>query len=67
MFFKKIKNRQFDHVPRFYDPSKDETEKRKKKLRFRTDSSIRKKSRLPVMMILLLLIIIYFAIKLNSM
>ena len=67
MFFKRTQNKQFDHVPRFYDPTQDESDKRKKKLKFRTNSGIKKRTKIPFMLILLLVIIIYFAVKLNSM
>ncbi len=66
MFFKRTQNRRFDHIPRFYNPEDDVQEKRKKKLKFRVDASIKKKSKIPVMPLLLLAIIIYFFIKLNG-
>lgn len=66
MFFKRVKNKKFDHIPRFYNPNDDVTEKRKKKLKFRVDAGIKKKSKIPIMPLLLLAVIIYFFIKLNG-
>ncbi len=67
MFFKRTKNKVFDHLPRFYKPEEDEVEKRKRKLKFRANTKIKKRRNIPIMLIVLLGIIIYFFIKLNSM
>ena len=67
MFFKRTKNRVFDHVPRFYNPAEDEQEKRKKKLKFRIDPKIKKRTKIPVTLLILLGVIIYFVVKLSSM
>ena len=48
MFFKKINNKNFDYIPRFYNPEDDKMEKRKKKLNFRSDSKTRKINKVPI-------------------
>lgn len=66
MFFKKINHKDYSYIPRFYKPEEDKAERRKKKLKFRTDSTIRKKNRVPFLLLVFLGIIIYFLIKLNG-
>ena len=66
MFFKKINNKNFDYIPRFYNPEDDNLEKRKKKLKFRSDLKIRKKNKLPIYLLVFVLVIIYFIVKLNG-
>jgi ATP/ADP translocase len=66
MFFKKIQNRKFDHIPRFYNPDDDKEEKRKKKLKFRVDAGLKRKTKSPILFIVFLLVIIYFIVKLSG-
>ena len=58
MFMKKPTHRKFDYTPQFYDPLKDEEERKKRKLGF---SSYRKnigKKQNPIKNILLIIIVI---------
>jgi len=66
MFFKKINNKNFDYIPRFYNPEDDKMEKRKKKLNFRSDSKTRKINKVPIYLLVFVLVIIYFIVKLNG-
>ncbi|MDA3861228.1 MAG: hypothetical protein PF445_08365 [Melioribacteraceae bacterium] len=66
MFFRKVENKQFDHIPRFYNPDDDIVDKRKRKLKFRVDSKLKKKSRFPIMLVLFIIVIIYFIVKLKG-
>jgi len=62
MLMKKPKHRIFDYEPRFYDPSKDETEKKKKRLSFKTSHS-RRKSKSNIFLIALIILVLYFIIN----
>lgn len=67
MFMKKPRHRIFDYEPRFYNPKKDETEKRKKKLGFRSarqHSSLKRRNNLVWIVLFLLTIVVY--LKLNG-
>lgn len=67
MFMKKPTHRVFDYPPRHYNPQSDETEKRKKKLGFRSarkHSNVKRKNNLIWILLLLLTIIVY--LKLNG-
>lgn len=66
MFFKKIKNREFDYIPRFYKPEEDQEERRKKRLKFRVDTSLKRKTKSPLLLVVFLIVIIYFIIKLSG-
>lgn len=66
MFFKKIKNRKFDHIPRFYNPEEDQEKKRKKRLNFRVDSGLKRKTKSPLLFIVFFIVIIYFIVKLSG-
>ncbi|PIQ07713.1 MAG: hypothetical protein COW71_15155 [Ignavibacteriales bacterium CG18_big_fil_WC_8_21_14_2_50_31_20] len=66
MFFKKINNKNFDYIPRFYNPEDDKMEKRKKKLNFRSDSKTRKINKVPIYLLVFVLVIIYLIVKLNG-
>ncbi|MFA8343769.1 MAG: hypothetical protein ACEPO8_12435 [Rhodothermaceae bacterium] len=59
---KKPKHRSFDYEPRFYDPAKDEVEKKKNRLSFRS-SRMRKKGKSNVFLIALILLVLYFMIN----
>ncbi len=66
MFFKKKQHRIFDYPPRFYDPEKDESVRRKRKLKFRTYSHARKKTKPIIIWIVLIAMIIFLYIKFGS-
>ena len=66
MFFKKINNKNFDYIPRFYNPEDDKMEKRKKKLNFRSDSKTRKINKVTIYLLVFVLVIIYLIVKLNG-
>jgi len=64
---KKPKYRKFDYQPRFYNPETDETEKRKKKLGFRSArETAQTKVKNPLITIILIIIIILIIAKLSS-
>jgi hypothetical protein len=67
MFFKKIKNKQFDYFPRFYNPAEDKDLKRKQRLRFSVNSKVKRKNKSPFMLLLFVILIIYFIIRLSNM
>lgn len=63
MFMKKPSHRVFDYPPRFYNPLKDEEEKKKKRLGFRSyRRQTKKKGSLigTILLFVLILIAIYF-------
>jgi len=63
---KKPKYRKFDYQPRYYNPETDETEKRKKKLGFRSARKrAQSKVKTPLVTIILIIIIILLIIKLS--
>ena len=66
MFFKKTRHRVFDYTPRFYDPEKDEIERRKRKLKFSSNRSIKRKTKSPVIWIAIIIMIIYLIVKFGS-
>lgn len=66
MFIKKPAHRKFDYQPRYYDPKDDKTEKRKRKLGFRTNKSFKGSKNLPIAYIIMLLVILYFFLKFNG-
>lgn len=66
MFFKKPRHRVFDYPPRFYDPSKDENERRKRKLKFSSNRSIKSKKKSPIIWIAIIAMILYLLIKFGS-
>jgi len=61
---KKTKNKVFEYQPRFYKPEEDEVERRKRKLKFRSNQSLRKKSRSPIIWIVIIGIVIFVYLKL---
>ena len=66
MFFKRTPHRTFDYPPRFYDPEKDETERRKRNLRFRSNKLYRRKTKSPVIWLVIVLAIIYLIVKFSG-
>ena len=62
---KRPKHRVFDYPPRFYDPSKDEQERRKRRLGFSQMRSYNKKKKSPVIWLLFILVIVFVIIKLT--
>ncbi len=63
MIMKFPKHKTFNYVPRYYDPMKDEDERRKRRLKFH--SSIHAKSPrsiLITLVLLVLIIIVYFSL-----
>jgi len=63
MFFKKTSNRVFDYPPRFYNPEKDELEKRKRKLQFSSQRKVNRKKKSPIVWIILIIMIVYIYLK----
>ncbi len=65
MFIKKAKHRVFDYQPRYYDPSKDENEKRKRKLGFRSNLRRSSNKKSLIMLIIMILFILYLLLTFN--
>ncbi len=63
MFMKKPSHKVFDYIPRHYDPLKDEEERRKRKLRFQSQSHLRRKTKSPLIWVILAVMILYLLIK----
>ena len=63
MFFKKIKPRKFEYIPRFYDPSKDKDRLKQNRINFGKRNS---KKRSSLIWLILLIIVLYFYIRLDS-
>lgn len=59
LFMKRPKPKKFDYQPRYYDPSKDKDEIRKRRLGFRSNFRESTKKKSPLLYILLLFIILY--------
>ncbi len=66
MFIKKAKHRVFDYQPRYYDPSKDENEKRKRKLGFRSNLRRNSNKKSLIMLIIMILFILYLFLTFNK-
>lgn len=66
MFFKRIKPREFDYTPRFYDPEKDPEEKIRQKLGFNRKRRLKRKERSPLYWLILLIIVFYIYLKLSG-
>lgn len=66
MFMKKPKHRIFDYEPRFYDPTKDEREKLKRRMGFaRYRKSIGKRHS-PIKIVLIILVVLLGYLKLTG-
>lgn len=57
MFMRKPQYRRFEYTPRYYDPNKDENERRRR--RFRFERPPRRKSHKPMIIIALMFILVY--------
>lgn len=66
MLFKKPPHRIFDYTPRYYNPENDETEKRKKHLKFRYHRQMKRKTKSPLIWLVLLLAILFFYLKFSG-
>lgn len=65
MFLKKIKHKDFEYLPRFFDPNKEVKEK---KISFRNNSSYQsktRKKRSTLIWLILLVIVLYFYLSLS--
>ena len=60
---KRPPHRIFDYEPRFYDPETDDSEKRKKRLKFRYARQHARKKRSPVVWLILILLIAFIYLK----
>ncbi len=63
MFFKKIKPRNFDYKPRFYNPDKDEEETRKRKLGFRSNIKRSKRKGSLIYFLIIFIIVLYLFLR----
>ncbi|MEG8947391.1 hypothetical protein [Rosettibacter firmus] len=66
MFFKKIRPRDFEYIPRYYDPEKDPEERLKRRLGFNRKRKFKRKGRNPVYWLVIFIIILYFYLKLKG-
>jgi hypothetical protein len=64
MLFKKAKHRNFEYLPRYYDPEKDPELKRRERFRFRSNVRRGRQPGMVLIFLLLLLVVIaYFMIS----
>ncbi len=68
MFIKKAKHKVFDYQPRYYDPSKDEDERRKRKLAFKSNLKYNRNSgkKSLLMLIIMALFVLYLFLYFNG-
>jgi hypothetical protein len=66
MFIKKARHRVFDYQPRYYDPSKDEAEKRKRKLGFRSNLTRNSNKKSLLMLLTMILFILYLFLNFSG-
>lgn len=57
MFMRKPQHKQFDYMPRYYDPSKDEAARHGRRIKFERQTS--RGSHRPILFIIVALIIVY--------
>ena len=57
MFLRKPQYRRFEYTPRYYDPTKDEDARRRR--RFQFHSNVRRGSHRPLLIIIVLFIIVF--------
>lgn len=58
MFLPKQRPRRFDYNPRYYDPSKDEQNRRRRHFKF--ESNVRRGGNRPLIVLVILFILVYF-------
>ncbi len=63
MFFKTIKPKGFNYVPRFYDPEKDPELKRRQRLGFNRNRAHKRKVKSPIYWLLLIGGVIFIYLK----
>jgi hypothetical protein len=66
MFIKKPKHRKFDYQPRYYKPSEDDSERKKRKLGFRSNYKNKTSVKIPWPYIIMILFIVYLFLKFNG-
>jgi len=66
MLMKRPQHKDFEFIPRFYDPDKDPEERLRRKLGFNRKRRFKRKGRSPIYWLVLLLIVIYFYLKLSG-
>jgi hypothetical protein len=66
MFFKKLKHKNFDYRPRYYDPLNDPDERKKRKLQISRERKYKKKGFNIVYILVLILIIIFYIVSRNN-
>lgn len=66
LFLKRPKYREFDYQPRYYTPEEDQVEKRKKRLKFRYNRTVKKKGGKMYTYLVLFVAIIIFYFWLNG-
>ena len=66
MFGKRPKHRVFDYEPRYYDQANDPIEKRKKRLKFRSHISAKRKTRSPIFWLLLFAAVVFLYLKFSG-
>jgi hypothetical protein len=63
MFFRRPPHRVFDYTPRHYDPTKDESEKLRRRLGFSRYRRHKGKKRSPIIWLVFILAVIYLFLK----
>lgn len=66
MLMKRPKPKEFDYIPRYYDPEKDPEERLRRRLGFQRKRRHKVKGRSPIFWLVLLLIVIYLYLKFSG-
>jgi hypothetical protein len=64
MFMKKPTYKRFEYLPRYYDPSKDESERQRRRIRIQRN--VRRGSHRPFLIIVLMFILVYLLYSIVS-
>ncbi len=66
MFLKRIKPKDFEYLPRYYDPDKDPEERLRRRLGFYRKRKFKRQGKSPLFWLILFFIILYFYLKLSG-
>lgn len=66
MFMKRPTYRKFDYEPRYYKPDQDPSERRRRRLGFRSNVKRRVNSKIPWLFIIMLAVILFMFLKFNG-
>lgn len=66
LFLKRPKHCSFDYTPRFYDPEKDKSEDRKKRLKFRYNRASKRKTTSPIIFLVLAVVVVFLYLRFSG-